>query len=74
VPASQPPVERSLPQRLVPALALVAGSIGLTLLDRLYAAFAGEVFSLGPLRTSWLAAALLVGGLGLVVRELLSRG
>ena len=60
-------------QRLVPGLALVASSIVLTLLDRLYAAFAGEVFTLGPLRTSYVAAALLVGGLGLVVRELLSR-
>jgi len=72
-PVSQPPVERPLPQRLVPGLALVVGSIVLTLLDRLYATFAGEVFSLGPLRTSLVAAALLVGGLGLVVRELLSR-
>jgi len=70
--SSQPPVERSLTQRLAPGLAVAASSIALTLLDRLYAAFAGEVFSLGPVRTSWLAAALLVGGLGLVVRELLS--
>jgi hypothetical protein len=43
----------------------------LTLLDRVYAAIHGEVFSLGPLRTSTLAALLLVVGLGLAGRELL---
>jgi len=69
LPEPDPPLVR----RLAPGLALAAGSIVLTLLDRMYAAFAGEVFTLGPFRTSWLAAALLVGGLGLVTRELLSR-
>jgi serine/threonine-protein kinase len=72
VPRPQP-IERSLLRRLVPGLALAASSILLTLLDRVYAAAAGEVFSLGPVRTSWVAAALLVGGLGLCARELVSR-
>ncbi|HWP05453.1 MAG TPA: serine/threonine-protein kinase [Polyangiaceae bacterium] len=69
LPESEPPLLR----RLAPGLALAASSIVLTLLDRMYAAFAGEVFTLGPVRTSWLAAALLVGGIGLAARELLSR-
>jgi eukaryotic-like serine/threonine-protein kinase len=72
-PSSQPPAEASLTKRLLPGAGLAVASILLTLLDRIYAAFAGEVFSLGPLRTSWLAAALLVGGIGLIARELLTR-
>jgi serine/threonine-protein kinase len=72
-PSPSPPslVERPLGLRLVPGLALAGSSILLTLLDRVYAAIHGEVFSLGPLRTSTLAALLLVVGLGLAGRELL---
>jgi len=66
--------ERSLLRRLMPGLALAATSVVLTMLDRAYAASAGEVFSLGPLHTSWIAAALLVGGLGLCARELFTQG
>lgn len=69
-----PREERSLARRLVPGLALAGASVVLTMLDRVYAASAGEVFSLGPLRTSWVAAALLVGGLGLCARELFAQG
>lgn len=64
---------RSLARRLAPGGALAASSIVLTLLDRAYAASTGEVFALGPLRTSWIAAALLVGGLGWCARELFSQ-
>ncbi|HTQ02940.1 MAG TPA: serine/threonine protein kinase [Polyangiaceae bacterium] len=66
------PAERSLARRLAPGLALAGTSIVLTLLDRLYASLSGEVFSLGPLRTSWVAAALLIGGFGLCAREVFS--
>ena len=65
--------EKPLSQRLVPGLALAGSSIVVTLLDRVYAAVVGEVFTLGPLHTSWIAAALLVGGLGLCAREALAR-
>jgi hypothetical protein len=69
-----PPVrERTLLQRMTLGLALAGASILLTVLDRAYASATGEVFALGPLRTSWVAAALLVGGLGLCARELFSR-
>jgi hypothetical protein len=43
------------------------------MLDRAYAASAGEVFALGPLRTSSVAVALLVGGVGLCARELFTQ-
>ncbi|HSU41911.1 MAG TPA: hypothetical protein VLJ38_20165, partial [Polyangiaceae bacterium] len=68
------PVERSLVRRLLPGSALAASSVLLTVLDRVYASAAGEVFTLGPVRTSWVAAALLLGGLILCARELASRG
>jgi len=71
---SSAPVEHALARRLLPGSALVASSILLTALDRVYASAAGEVFTLGPVRTSWVAAALLLGGLALCTRELLSRG
>jgi serine/threonine protein kinase len=71
---SRPPAARSLLRRLAPGLSLASASVVLTMLDRVYAASAGEVFSLGPLRTSWVAAALLLGGLGLCARELFTQG
>jgi serine/threonine-protein kinase len=67
------PSERTLARRVAPGLALAASSIVLTLLVRVYAAAAGEVFTLGPVRTSWIAAALLVGGLVWCARELVAR-
>jgi serine/threonine-protein kinase len=72
-PLSRPSVrvERTLGRRLVPGVALAVTSVLLTLLDRAYAAAAGEVFSLGPVRTSWIAAALLLGGVGWCARELM---
>jgi hypothetical protein len=73
-PFRQRPLERPLLLRLVPGAALVAASVLLTVLDRVYAAATGEVFSLGPLHTSWLTVALLLGGLGWCARELLARG
>ena len=65
--------EPSWARRLTPGLALAGASIGVTVLDRIYAAVSGEVFSLGPLRTSWLAAVLLLAGVALVMRQVLAR-
>lgn len=64
------PVRKPLLRRLMPGAGLVLASVVLTFLDRVYAAATGEVFSFGPLRTSYVAAALLVLGLALAVREL----
>jgi hypothetical protein len=60
-------------RRLVPGLAVAGSSIVLTLLDRIYVAVTGEVFTLGPLKTSMVAAVLLVGGLALGGREVLRK-
>jgi serine/threonine-protein kinase len=68
VPSSPP----TLARRLAPGIAMAAGSVVLTLLDHVYASFSGEVFSIGPLRTTWIAALLLVGGLGLVAVRLVA--
>jgi serine/threonine-protein kinase len=64
-----PKLERSVVRRLAPGLAVAGSSIVITLLDRAYAAVTGEVFTLGPLRTSWVAGFLLLAGLALIVRE-----
>jgi serine/threonine-protein kinase len=66
---TSPKVERSVMRRLAPGLAVAGSSIVITLLDRAYAAVTGEVFTLGPLRTSWVAGFLLLAGLALIVRE-----
>ncbi|HEX6275964.1 MAG TPA: protein kinase [Polyangiaceae bacterium] len=65
--ATAPP---TLARQLAPGIALAAASVVLTLLDRIYASMSGEVFSLGPLRTTWIAALLLAGGVALVAIRL----
>jgi hypothetical protein len=67
--ASAPP---TLARQLAPGIAMAAASVVLTLLDHVYASYSGEVFSIGPLRTTWIAALLLVGGLGLVAVRLVA--
>ena len=70
--ASKPPAETPLARRMAPGLAIAASSIVLTLLSRVYASATGEVFSLGPIRTSSVAAVLLLGGLAYAGRALLT--
>jgi eukaryotic-like serine/threonine-protein kinase len=55
--------------RAAPGLTLLGLSIVVTLADQAYAASAGEVFSLGPLRGSWLAVLFLLSGLGWLTYE-----
>ena len=69
---AKPPAEATLARKVAPGLAIAASSIVLTLLDRVYASATGEVFSLGPLRTSSVAALLLLGGLAYAGRALLT--
>jgi hypothetical protein len=57
---------------LAPA-GLVAAGVAVTLVDGALAASSGEVFSIGPVRLAWLAAALALGGIGLAVFRLLGR-
>lgn len=68
-----PKVMLPLGRRLIPGLAVAGSSIVLTVLDRVYAAVTGEVFTLGPLKTSVVAGLLLLVGLGLAGRELMKR-
>jgi serine/threonine-protein kinase len=63
--------EPSLARRMVPGAAALAGSIALTVADQAYAAYVGELLAIGPLRAVWLAALLLMAGVGLVVYALL---
>ena len=67
---SVPSAPPTLARRLAPGVAMAAASVLLTLLDHVYASVSGEVFSIGPLRTTWLAALLLLGGVGLVAMRL----
>jgi hypothetical protein len=67
---SVPSAPPTLVRRLAPGVALAASSVLLTILDHVYASFSGEVFSLGPLRTMWIAGLLLFGGVGLIAARL----
>lgn len=58
-------------RRISPALALLAAGVLVSMLDAAYAASAGEVLSLGPFRPAWLAAMLVLGGVGLLVYRVL---
>jgi hypothetical protein len=55
--------------RAAPGLALLGLSIAVTLADQAYAASAGEVFALGPLRGLWIAVVFLLSGLGWLAYE-----
>jgi serine/threonine-protein kinase len=54
----------SLVRDLTPALVLVCCSVIATVVDQAYAANTGELLSIGPVRASWIAALLLLVGLG----------
>ena len=58
---------------MLPA-ALVAVGVLTTLGNGAYAAAKGEVFTLGPIRLAWLAAGLVIGGIGLAAYRLLIEG
>jgi len=60
----------SLKVRLLPGAVLVAGAILVTILDQSYSAFSGEVFMVGPLRTSVLAGIVMLAGIGLALFRL----
>jgi serine/threonine-protein kinase len=66
-------VEPSLVQKLAPGAALIGASILLTIIDQAYSAATGEMFTVGPLRATWIAGILLLGGLGLLVYRMLPK-
>ncbi len=57
----------SLLKALLPAVALLALAIAVTLLDRAYATSSGAMLAFGPLRASWLGAACFVAALAVGV-------
>lgn len=67
------PEEQPLLKKVLPGAALIAASVVITVADQIYSAAAGEIFELGPLRATWIAALLLFAGLGLVVYRALPR-
>jgi hypothetical protein len=52
---------------------MVALGVLITIIDGAYAAAHGEVFTLGPLRLAWVAAALVLTGIGLSLYRFLER-
>jgi serine/threonine-protein kinase len=55
-----------------PAIMVVLGVV-ITLVDGAYASAHGEVFTLGPLRLAWVAASLVLAGIGLTLYRFLER-
>lgn len=62
--------DATLVQRLVPGGVVLGGAIAVTILDQIYSAVSGEVFTLGPLRTSVLAGLVMVLGVALCLYRL----
>ncbi len=63
----------SLLQKVLPGAALIGASVLLTVVDQAYSAATGEMFTLGPLRATWIAGLLLLAGLALSVYRMLPR-
>jgi hypothetical protein len=60
----------SLFQRLLPGVLVLVGAILLTILDQVYTALSGEVFTVAGLRTSIVAGLILLVGIGWCVYRL----
>jgi serine/threonine protein kinase len=69
-PSLRPAKDASLLQRILPGAIVFGLAILLTVLDQVYSVVTGEVFSLGPLRTSVLGGLLMVIGLAISVFRL----
>jgi serine/threonine protein kinase len=67
---AEPP---TLVQKLWPGAALIGASILLTLVDQVFSGATGEMLMLGPLRATWIAGLLLLGGIGLLVYRILPK-
>jgi eukaryotic-like serine/threonine-protein kinase len=73
-PPSPPPaaaVDQPLFRRLAPGIVLVALSIVITIADQTYASATGEVFSLGPIRPTWIAGVSMLAGVALIILQLI---
>ena len=70
-PLGQP--EPSVVKRLAPGAALIVLSILVTVGDQLYASSSGEVFTLGPVRGTWIAGIFMLIGVVLIALRLIPR-
>jgi hypothetical protein len=59
-----------LVERLLPGGLVLGAAILVTILDQVYSAVSGEVFTVGPLRTSVLAGLVMAIGVGLCLYRL----
>ena len=57
----------TLVERLLPGGLVLGGAILVTILDQVYSAISGEIFTIGPLRTSVLAGLVMLLGVALCV-------
>jgi serine/threonine-protein kinase len=64
------PPHATLLERLLPGGLVLAGAILVTILDQVYSAVSGEVFTLGPFRSSMIAGFAMVVGVVLCVYRL----
>jgi eukaryotic-like serine/threonine-protein kinase len=64
------PPHASLVERLLPGGALLGSAILVTILDQVYSSISGQVFTIGPLRTSVLAGLVMAVGVGLCLYRL----
>jgi eukaryotic-like serine/threonine-protein kinase len=64
------PPHATLVERLLPGGLVLAGALLVTILDQVYSAVSGEVFTLGPLRSSVIAGFAMVVGVILCVYRL----
>lgn len=71
VPSPAPTAEPGIMRRLLPGIVMVVLSIIVTLVDQAYAAASGEVFALGPVRTTWIAGVVMIAGVSLIIHRLI---
>jgi serine/threonine-protein kinase len=69
----QPSSEPSILKRVLPGAALILLAIGVTVADQVYAASSGEVFTLGPVRSTWIAAFFMLAGVVLIALRLIPK-
>ncbi|MCC6897954.1 MAG: protein kinase [Polyangiaceae bacterium] len=65
------PPEQTVVRRVLPGAILVLVSIIVTLADQWYAASSGELFTLGPVRATWIAGVAMLGGVVLIAVRLI---
>jgi serine/threonine protein kinase len=66
----KPEADATLIQRIAPGLLVLGSAVLLTILDQVYTAISGEVFTIASLRTSILAGLMMLAGIALCLYRL----